>query len=57
MFNRTQSVKVGNSVSDRIEIVSGVPQGSVLGPILFLLYLADIGFKANSKAFIYVDDS
>ena len=57
LLNRTQSVKVGNSVSDRIEIVSGVPQGSVLGPILFLLYIANIGFRSNSKASIYVDDS
>ena len=39
---RTQYVRCGGSVSDLMELLCGVPQGSVLGPILFLLYTADL---------------
>ena len=54
--NRTQSFKVGTSRSTFLSITRGVPQGSILGPILFILAINDI-FHKFPTAYAYADDT
>ena len=58
LTDRLQKVKIGNSFSDLKPIVSGVPQGSVLGPILFIFYINDITNVMDNSIIpkLYADD-
>jgi hypothetical protein len=58
LSHRSQSVHVNGKESKAASIVHGVPQGSILGPLLFILFINDIVFEVKySKLFIYADDT
>ena len=53
LCGRVQAVKIGEAVSRFIELVFGVPQGSVLGPILFTLYTSSLGAIISRHGLLY----
>ena len=57
LSNRKQRVSVNGALSDTTDVTSGVPQGSVLGPILFLQYINDINENIQSSIRLFADDS
>lgn len=55
--NRCQRVKVNGSYSDYNPVVSGIPQGSILGPLLFIIFINDLPECVNSLCKIFADDT
>ena len=53
---RTQQVLVEGTLSTRSAVISGVPQGSVLGPLLFLIYINDMPDHITSNIKLFADD-
>ena len=56
LSHRLQYVIPDNQKSDTTEVLSGVPQGTVLAPSLFLIYINDLPTAIQNKMKIYADD-
>ena len=57
LSNREQTVVIKGQKSYVASVTSGVPQGSVLGPCLFLLYINDLPEALSSRVRLFVDDT
>ena len=57
LSNRFQRVTTPGGCSEWVEIKAGVPQGSILGPFLFLLYINDIVHEIHSNIRLFADDT
>ena len=57
LSNRQQKVVIEGEESDSVPVTSGVPQGSVLGPILFLAYINDLPQDVVSQVRLFADDT
>lgn len=57
LTSRKHRVKIDGSYSDWFDVRSGVPQGSVLGPLLFIIFTSDLFLGLKGKFFCYADDA
>ena len=58
LSDRKQCVKISEKCSSFLNIIKGVPQGSILGPLIFNIFLNDIFyFIVKAKLFNYADDN
>ena len=55
--NRRQTVKVNGVASEEGAVRSGIPQGSVLGPLLFVIYINDLPEHVISEMYLFADDT
>ena len=56
LVGRTQRVRLGGQLSKKVKVTSGMPQGSLLGPLLFLVYVNDIWGNTDSCIRLFAED-
>ena len=57
LTGREQVVRVNGELSEPKPVISGIPQGSVLGPLLFVLYINDLPDVVKSNILLFADDT
>ena len=57
LTDREQRVVLDGISSNLVKVTSGVPQGSVIGPLLFLIYINDLSKEIDSKVRVFADDT
>ena len=57
LSNRRQCVILSGALSEWASVYAGVPQGSILGPLLFLIFINDIVKNINSSIRLFADDT
>ncbi len=57
LSNRSHQVRLPGGLSNQSKVISGVPQGTVLGPVLFLILMGDISDNINSHIISFADDT
>ena len=57
LSKRRQCVRVNSELSEWESVISGVPQGSILGPVLFIVYINDLPTDIIAKLLLFADDT